>query len=391
MLTLDAFLAQLWPSFLLFFGFVAGIFLLSKLLPGRVDVGVPHKNEAGEVVQIRYVLNGLTIFLIVAALLVTAIADGLPVHRILDYFWGLFFWANVFSWVGTGVLQWAGYRKRAQHAPQEPTGVRINADGTASATGAASSVASEGLLKDYFMGVELNPSLFGVDLKMFSYKPSLIGLFVLNVSFAAVQLHTYGGLSNAMILYQLFTAIYIFNYFHFEYGMVFTWDIIAERFGWMLVWGDYAFVPFAYCVVGWYLVDPTNGDLPAGLTVLCVALFALGLWIFRGSNEQKDQFKRDPQKLIWGKPPESIQGRILISGFWGIGRKLNYTGEITIYTSWALLTQFVSPVPFILPLWLFCLLVHRAWRDDLKCRAKYGPTWEAYCEKARFRMIPFIY
>lgn len=390
-MTFDAFLAQLPTSGLLVFGFVIGIFLLSKLLPGRVDYGVPHQNTQGETVQIGYVLNGLSIFLIVAALLVVGIATGtLPVYRLLDYFWGLFFWANVIGWGGSAVLQWAGYRNQ-KDADREPTGVQVNADGTASATGTASTRSARQLAEDYFMGVELNPSLFGVDLKMFSYKPSLIGLFVLNVAFAASQLHETGRLSTAMILYQAFTAIYVFNYFHFEYGMVFTWDIIAERFGWMLVWGDYAFVPFAYSVIGWYLLDPEVGELPAGLIVLCVVLFTLGLWIFRGSNEQKDQFKRDPTKPIWGKAPESIQGRILTSGFWGIGRKLNYTGEITVYTSWALLTQFVSPVPFILPLWLFCLLTHRAWRDDVKCRSKYGETWEAYCKKARFRMIPFLY
>lgn len=266
----------------------------------------------------------------------------------------------------------------------------VNADGTASATPAASARSATELLKDYYMGVELNPSLFGIDLKMFSYKPSLIGLFVLNLSFAAYQLETEGHLTTSMLLYQIFTAAYVFNYFHFEHGMVFTWDIIAERFGWMLVWGDYAFVPFAYSVIGWYLVlEPV--DLPAWIVVLSVALFISGLAIFRGANEQKDWFKRDPSRPIWGKPPESIQGRVLTSGFWGIGRKLNYTGEITVYLSWALLSGFVSPVPFLLPLWLFCLLTHRAWRDDQKCREKYGAAWEAYCQKARFRMIPFFY
>ena len=55
------------PNLGIMFGFVAGIFLLSKLLPGRVDYGVPHQNAQGETVQIGYVLNGLSIFLIVAA------------------------------------------------------------------------------------------------------------------------------------------------------------------------------------------------------------------------------------------------------------------------------------------------------------------------------------
>ena len=43
------------------------------------------------------------------------------------------------------------------------------------------------------------------------------------------------------------------------------------------------------------------------------------------------------------------------------------------------------------PLWLFCLLTHRAWRDEQRCRQKYGKLWDEYCRKARFRMIPFLY
>jgi delta14-sterol reductase len=193
-----------------------------------------------------------------------------------------------------------------------------------------------------------------------------------------------------MMLYQAFTFVYVFNYFQFEYGMLYTWDLMSERFGWMLVWGDYAFVPFAYSVIGWYLVDRTE-PIAWPTAVALSLLFALGLCLFRGSNEQKERFKRDPQTKIWGRPAESIQGRILISGFWGIGRKLNYTGEICIYLSWALLSGFGSIVPYILPLWLITLLSHRAWRDEKRCREKYGKVWDDYCQRARFRMLPFIY
>jgi len=48
-------------------------------------------------------------------------------------------------------------------------------------------------------------------------------------------------------------------------------------------------------------------------------------------------------------------------------------------------------VPYVLPLWLVCLFSHRAWRDDQRCRAKYGALWDEYCRRARFRMIPFVY
>jgi delta14-sterol reductase len=246
------------------------------------------------------------------------------------------------------------------------------------------------VVRDLWFGVELNPRWFGVDIKMFSYKPSLMGLMVLNASFAYAQYETHDQIGQAMMLYQIFTFIYVLNYFQFEYGMLYTWDIISERFGFMLVWGDYAFVPFCYSVTGWYLVDRLE-PLPLPFLIGLPLLFAFGLWVFRGANSQKDRFKRDAQTRIWGKPAETIGGRILVSGFWGIGRKLNYSGEICVYIAWTALTGFSSIVPWLLPLWLISLLSHRAWRDDRRCREKYGALWEQYCRRARFRMLPFVY
>ncbi|MFT5434177.1 MAG: hypothetical protein ACI9OJ_004890 [Myxococcota bacterium] len=36
-------------------------------------------------------------------------------------------------------------------------------------------------------------------------------------------------------------------------------------------------------------------------------------------------------------------------------------------------------------------MLQRAWRDDRKCREKYGPLWDEYCARTRFRVIPFFY
>jgi delta14-sterol reductase len=86
-----------------------------------------------------------------------------------------------------------------------------------------------------------------------------------------------------------------------------------------------------------------------------------------------------------------IGGKLLASGYWGIGRKINYTGEILVYVSFALCAGFASLWPYALPLALLGLLLHRAWRDDKRCRAKYGALWDEYARVARFRVIPGIY
>lgn len=365
-------------------GFIVALFVASQIVPGRVLEGAPLKDGS----RIPYKLNGFPIFLLLVAVIAVGLGFKLfSLAPIIHHFWGVFAAANAFSFVMTGWLYLVGKKKQPEERP-EPK-ISASSGGVATADAADSSSIVD-LVKDLFMGVELNPSLFGVDLKMYSYRPSLMGLFVINAAFACVQLEKYGTLSQPMILYQVFTFIYVSNYFQFEYGMLYTWDIMSEKFGWMLVWGDYAFVPFAYSVIGWYLVDRTE-PLPTVALVALPLLFVLGLWLFRGSNEQKERFKRDPEAKIWGKKPETLGGRILISGFWGIGRKLNYTGEICIYFSWALLSGFHSPVPYILPTWLFCLLTHRAWRDEKRCREKYGKLWDEYCKRARFRMLPFVY
>ncbi len=342
-------------------GFVVYLFVASKLVPGRDEKGA--KLEDGS--RLTYRLNGLALFLVTAGLLAGGTWLGWVDLSILhEHFWGLFVGANLLSVGMTAALYLS------------PKAERHRGLG--------------GLASDLWYGVELNPRWLGIDVKMFSYRPSLIGLAILNASFAVVQWQERGELTTAMILYQSFTFIYVFNYFQFEYGMLHTWDIVAEKFGFMLVWGDYAFVPFAYSIVGWYLVDRTD-PLPAWQAAGLILMFLCGLWIFRGANQQKHEFKQDRNAKIWGKTAETLDGKILVSGFWGIGRKLNYTGEIMVYWSFTLLAGDASVVPYLLPSWLIALLVHRAWRDDRRCRAKYGELWERYCRRARFRMIPFLY
>jgi delta14-sterol reductase len=348
----------------IFFGFIGVLFIASRVVPGKREQGVPLAGG----VRMTYTLNGFRLFLVVVAA-TAAIAALRPslLAAVHENFWPLFAVANVAAFSFSAFLTVRGRRIEGKGRP----GVI-------------------GFIVDTFYGVELNPQIAGVDLKMFSYRPSLMGLGLLNVSFAAAQYQELGYITTRMWVYQVFYFAYLVNYFQFEYGMIYTWDIIAERFGWMLVWGDYVLVPFFYSIPGWYLLHNTD-PMPTWQVVALGALYIVGFVLFRGSNEQKHQFKVDPQRPIWGKPPEALGGKLLISGFWGIGRKLNYTGELCMYVAWSLTTGLHSVIPYLLPLWLAILFPHRAWRDDQRCRAKYGELWDAYCRKARFRMIPFLY
>ena len=352
-----------WPAIgdaaLMSGAFIALLFVGSVVLPGRQGSGPDVEGR-----ERTYKLNGLTLFLGVLVFLFVAQAlDIFSLAALTERFAALFIVANVFSFALAIVLYLLGNRSR-DTAPKGGRG--------------------------FFMGVDHNPTFLGVDLKLFSYRPSLVGLALLNISFAVAQYEATGGLTLAMILYQAMTLLYTLNYFQFEYGMTYTWDMTSERFGWMLVWGDYVLVPFFYCLPGWWLLNQPV-TLSAAGAVAIVALFLFGGWLFRGANQQKHRFKLDPNIRIWGRPAEALDGRLLVSGFWGIGRHLNYTGEILIYFAFTLTTGFASWVPFLLPVWLTALLWHRSRRDDRRCRAKYGPLWERYTQRVRYIMVPFIY
>jgi delta14-sterol reductase len=245
-------------------------------------------------------------------------------------------------------------------------------------------------VKDLWFGNELNPTWFGVDIKMFMYHPSLIGVGLLVVAYAFAQYETYGVLTPQTICFVAFWWGYLFTHYVKEEFMLSTWDVTDENFGFMLVWGDLVYVPFLYSLPGWWLIDAID-PWPTSAWVALSAFYLFALWVFRDANWQKERYKRDPSQPIWGKAPETLGGRLLVSGWWGIGRKINYTGEICVYFAFAMTTGFETIWPYLLPMSLVVLLTQRASRDDKKCRAKYGTLWEQYCSRARFRVIPFVY
>ena len=55
---------------------------------------------------------------------------------------------------------------------------------------------------------------------------------------------------------------------------------------------------------------------------------------------------------VWGAPPRLLGGRLLVSGWWGLGRKINYTGELMVYFAIAATAGTGSIVPFLVPIWL---------------------------------------
>jgi len=262
---------------------------------------------------------------------------------------------------------------------------------------------------DLWFGVELNPEFFGFDIKFWSEsRPGLIGWALIDISIAAAQYQLYDYVSLPLALVCIFQVIYVIDYFIHEPYIVSTWDITNEKFGFMLAWGDYVWVPFFYSFQMWLLVNPAGTEISTAYAVLCVAVFVLGYTIFRGSNRQKHLFKtwiKHGQKAgmqmgggyFFNENPrvytcKTRKGQLLVSGWWGAARHMNYTGDILIALAFTMpcALHFGLP-PYSHLLFMIGLLLHRFARDDEACATKYGTDWDEYCRLVPHKLIPYIF
>lgn len=259
-------------------------------------------------------------------------------------------------------------------------------------------------LYDFFMGVEFNPRIGPLDFKLFfNGRPGIVAWTLINISFAAAQFQIHGTVTNSMLLINLLHGIYVLDFFWHERWYLKTIDICHDHFGWMLAWGDLVWLPYMYTLQGLFLViHPVNLSIPAfvGISILGFGAYAL----FRSVNSQKDNFRRtDGEGLIWGKRPEYIaceyvagdgkkrESKLLVSGWWGMARHLNYTADLFGCLAYSLCCGTTHLFPYFYLIYMTILLVHRCRRDELRLTHKYGKSWDTYCKRVPYRLIPGIY
>ena len=292
---------------------------------------------------------------------------------------------------------------------------------------------SGNMLYDFFIGRELNPRFIFpkslpivggqvLDIKIFNeMRPGLLGYIILDLAFVARQHRVYGTVTDSIAMITLFQAIYIADGLYMEPAVVTTMDITTDGFGYMLAFGDLVWVPFIYSIPARYLaVYPLRLGLSGIAGVL--AIQALGFYLFRAANNEKNRFRQDPNdsRIKHLEYIETASGsKLLTSGWWGTARHINYLGDWIMGFSYVLPTgiagyivhHYTNPVTgkvhtevdqgeakgwgmiftYFYIVYFGVLLVHRERRDEEKCKRKYGSDWNRYCDKVRWRILPGIY
>jgi delta14-sterol reductase len=294
------------------------------------------------------------------------------------------------------------------------------------------------MVYDWFIGRELNPRIIlpligEIDIKSFcELRPGLLGWMLLNFASIARQYRTYGYVTDSIVLITGFQALYVLDSYWMESAILTTMDITTDGFGLMLSFGDLAWVPFVYSVQVRYLsMYPLSLGLLGTAGVLIV--LGVGYYIFRGANNEKNRFRTNPEdpRVAHLKCLETKSGsKLLISGWWGTARHINYLGDWIMAWAYCLPTGIagflarhstVTPEPgqagsfvyggpgnytqvepgaakgwgmiftYFYIVYFGVLLVHREMRDEEKCIRKYGDDWKRYREIVRYRIVPGIY
>lgn len=357
--------------------------ILHKFLPGyRGGKQLGAITPAGH--RHTYQINGLQAWLITHIVFFFGYLLGWwPLTIIADH-WGPLLWVTNFTGFAVAIFVYI----KARTFPTSTTDRKF----------------SGSAIYDFFMGVELNPRIRRFDFKLFfNGRPGIIAWTLINWSFAAKQYATLGHLTNSMLIVNILQALYVIGFFWSERWYLETIDIAHDHFGWMLSWGDSVWLPYMYTLQGLYLLyHPVHLSTPYAICVLTLGILAYIL--LRSANQQKDRFRRTGGNCkIWGKPAKKIDAtytssdgkthhsNLLVSGWWALARHTNYTADLLGAAAYSLACGFDHLLPYFYLIFMTILLVHRARRDEHRCSHKYGPAWDEYCQKVRYRLIPGIF
>lgn len=342
------------------------------LLPiGRVVQGTPLRN--GEVLSYR--LNAIHAFVLSHALILGGhLAGVINLATLADMAPALMIGAILICVVMSTALYVCSYR-----SDQVLTALGGN---------------SGNFFYDYWIGRELNPRTGFLDWKfMCELRPGLIGWSILNWAYVAKAV-SLGNQEVNIYLVALMHTFYVFDGLLLEVGNLTMMDIVMDGFGFMLCFGDLAWVPFIYTLQTRYLAYHPQKLSPLYM-FLCLVLCALGYLLFRNANSEKDRFRKNPQdpSVRHLKVMKTSQGKsLIISGYWGVCRHPNYVGDWLMALSWAVMTGTNAAIPYFHALYFGILLVHRQLRDEEAMLHKYGPAdWKKFCSIVKYRLIPYVY
>lgn len=373
--------AYTWGAYFAFF--VVQLFL-AAYMPGMTMYGLPTAPHGK---RLPYHCNGyLAYYFCIFGTLFANVTGIFKLTYIADHYGEFLFAAIIIGDVTS--LYWYVYG--LLHKSEHPTTRTGN------------------VIYDIFMGTVLYPRIsflpnsFEIDIKMIAeVRWSWLTLMLLTMSCAMKMYETTGYITKEMGVMLVAHWLYSNATVKGEHYIPGTWDMFHENFGWMLNFWNIAGVPFLYCFQSFYVLrnhEVLSATLSVPFIVGVYVFLLVGYYVFDTANCQKASdklkgIKRNtfPQLpfAVLSEPVRYIEtpkGNLLVDGWYAHVRKLQYTGDIMMATSWGLACGFSSPLPYFYALFFTCMILHRQTRDEVRCKEKYGEYWDIYV-----RTVPNVF
>ncbi|VVC96352.1 unnamed protein product [Leptidea sinapis] len=267
------------------------------------------------------------------------------------------------------------------------------------------------VLNDFFIGREIQPQIKKFNIKLWLYRVCNISTIVLLTimfvqSFVIIQdqddkkyLWTnYKALLDKVqwnpttLYFTLMQMCYILYFVVYEHTVVSTFYWQSEGLGYLQLVAS-ALYPFYFTSISKYVIESQLVLKNSVLWMACAA-FTLGLLIMVTSNNIKYEFRNNPLQASLAHVdfmPTFHGKKLIISNMWGIVRHPNYAGDILIHIALALpgilSSQIVAASPALITI---LVLLHRCWRDHVRCGRRYGAAWKRYCKRVPSALIPKI-
>ncbi len=363
--------------------FMVGQALMYAFLPGLEIEGLPVPSLGYR--KLTYRVNGISAwYLTLLAVAVLHFTGAFPLTEVYDHF-GSIMTVAILTANATSLLTYFGAKR---------TGTTHRMSGN--------------FLYDLFMGASLNPRIGNLDLKMYAeIRVAWIMLFLFTASAAAKQYALHGTVSTPMIFMLVAHGLYTNACMKGEECIPTTWDIFYEKWGWMLIFWNFAGVPCVYCFNSMYLVQQAPFEHSIPYTVVCFVLLIGAYYVWDTAQSQRNRFRmklrgtyvrrRTFPQLPWGtlENPEYIEtkqgNKLLVDGWWRYARKIHYTADVCMALSWGLICGFRNFLPYFYVTFFVGMILHRAARDVARCRAKYGEDWDRYVKRVPYLFIPGVF
>lgn len=365
-------LAAYWDreAFLLVVGFMLVLRVLSFLPLGGTVRSVSGKDLR---------MNGFISLLILMALMPLMVYKKVNLSIVADKYFLIMASSLIFS-VAIALLA----RNLARFCPGKKSNVNKNGN-----TG--------NLIVDFISGREFNPTFLKGDMKLQTFRFSMIGLALLNVTLVINSIVKSEGVANpVVVMASAFQVLYALDAMFFEEYYFFSHDAMNTGFGFSII-ASYLTFPFLPTLITQYLIL-RSPVLPWFQLVGIALVNALGYVIFRASETQRCEFAKDPESPALKHLetlPTAGGKKLLVSGWWGLVRHPNYLGEILIQWSWVLPAVSsagrVDLLIYYLPIFTTLMLLIRCSQQNERNKKKYGTAWDTYCAKVTSNLIPKVY